>query len=688
MAKPKRSPYVETRGGLRAFFLCLLLAAVFGCGFRLYFSPQRLKAWVNRALDKQKATMAHPFALSFSDASLRLSDSSGYLPQLAVVVSGVKVAPNPECHPEASIFIGELRLPFRVSALLAGRAAVGVIGARDITVDLDGLRARCETAAEPPAAHAAAIPQKKADIAETAVQLTAAPARDARLWWTSEQFETVRSFVQGFEFSRAVLQFENKTKEVDLDSFSARLTSDGVVRVQTEIRIPPSVSFGETLPAFKIQGEASASLANLNISARVSEGSLETSAKLEPAAAGESLKIAASMNVKSLPLSMLSPLLRKSGVTNDHFQPKFMWMDCTALIEGPFQGLFQTSPLNLKDCRIEGDGTDITLTEASRMPDASWKPFSVKVHSLDLAKLFATVGVKGPEGVANDFGKLSGDVRVESNDEALFDGQLKNATLHFSNRKVRASQLIEVADVAIVIGKHDVNAKIQNVKLKGGQLKGHASFEMDRTLATGRGELQLEDLSFAPEVQNVLVGGQLGKISGAFRSKIEKAQFTDFEADLKVARTEASDFEFDSLIARSLRKGDEPPKVVIETPRLFLKQTSTFYRAIEPVFFGSQDEGDLKLEQPHLELRILSDGDIEWASTRATTSRGRILLSTNGMMNRDHVVDGSLKVEFPKIKNLKWTVKGPLNAPLLKGASDELTQLKARAEITDKVLGL
>ena len=115
----KRATYVETHAGWRAFFLCLLIAAIMGSSFRLYFSSVRLKAWVTQALDRQKATMAHPFAASIGDVALRLADSSGYWPQLAVVVSDVRVAPNPECHPEASVFIGELRLPFRVMALLS-----------------------------------------------------------------------------------------------------------------------------------------------------------------------------------------------------------------------------------------------------------------------------------------------------------------------------------------------------------------------------------------------------------------------------------------------------------------------------------------------------------------------------------------------------------------------------------------
>lgn len=700
----KRATYVETHAGWRAFFLCVLVAAVLGFGFRLVFSPARLKAWVTRALDRQKAAMAHPFALSFGDAALRLSDSSGTWPQLAVVVSDVRVAPNPECHPEASVFIGELRLPFRVRDLLAGRAAVGIVGARDLVVDLDGLRAHCDPAssaahATPDTQEAGGSPAANAGLnarahAETAQKLDAPAmahpnaqagrAAAVAQWWTPEQFEAVHGFVEGFEFSRATLQFETKTKEIYLDSFSARLTGDRDVELRTEVRIPPQVAFGEPIPALKIEGHATSSQANLVVHARVSEGSMQTTATLTPAQ-DQQLEMEATMSVKSLPLSMFSPLMRKSGLVDAKFQPKFLWLDCEAKIAGPFQGLFQKSPLTIRACRIEGDGTDIRLEEATRTPKGDWKPFDVKVQSLNLAKLFETAGVKGPEGVASDFGKLSGDIHVESDHVADFRGQLRNARLQFSNRKVRAPQVIDSADVEIKIGTDRLTASLAHVALQNGVFSGRANLELDRSLSKGSAQLDIEKLEFDPAVQTVLVGGTLGTVEGTLRAKIDEARVKDFEARLQVNETTSADFEFAKLLVKAGRQGEEPPRIAIDAPSLELKQG--LRKAIEPAFYGHELK-DLKLDQPHAELLVLGGGEIEWTKAKASLERGQIQLVSSGSMNRDRIVDGSLTIHYPKIKNLKWSLKGPLESPTLKGVSAEITQLKARAEVNDKVLGL
>ena len=666
----KRSVYVETHAGWRAFFLGLLLAAIFGFGFRLVFSPARLKTWVTTALDRQKSATAHPFAVSIGDVSLRLADASGLWPQLAVVLRDVKIAPSPECHPEASVFIGELRLPFRVIDLLQGRAAVGIIGAKDLVIDLDGLRAKC------------ASPNANVNV-QTSTS-TSTSTSNVSPWWSPQAFDSVHSFIEGVEFSRATLQFERKTKEVYLDSVSASLNGNQEVVLRTDVRIPPQVSYGEQLPALKIEGRSTSTKADLVVQARVSEGSMTTVATLTPGA-HEQVQLTAALSVKSLPLSVLSPLLKKSGLANAKFQPKFLWLDCEARVQGPFQRLLQKSPLKIQDCRISGDGTDLQISEATRLPTGVWQPFNVKVQSLSLAKLFETAGVKGSEGVANDFGELLGSVHVESDHVADFKGQLRNVQLLFSNRKVRAPQIVRSADLEIKIGTEKVGARLGHVDLLNGSFEGEASLELNRALSTGSLQADISKLVFDPTVQLVLVEGSLGPIEGWLRAKVEDSNVKDFDARAKLSQTVGADFEFAKLEVAAGRKGEEPPRVVIDLPSLLLK--GRLRSAVTPAFYGHALTA-LTLEQPHIEMAILGEGDVEWAKARATLERGQIVATSNGTMNRDHTVTGSLKLDYPKIKNLKWSMRGPLDALLLRDDSEELLKLKQRAEVDDTVLGI
>ncbi|RYZ70239.1 MAG: hypothetical protein EOP05_13575, partial [Proteobacteria bacterium] len=186
--------YVDFEAGFRPFLICLLIAAVLGLGFRLALSPKRLKTWVTQAVNEQRSRTGSHFAYSFDSAEIRLSD--GWVPQFAVVLKGVKVAPAPECQPEPSLQIAELSLPLRVSRLVFQRKfAVGVVSAADLVVDLDGLKKRCvagetlTSQTQPPPSGTS--PQ---------VALTETSSEEVRPWWNEKQLTDLESVIEGVDF--------------------------------------------------------------------------------------------------------------------------------------------------------------------------------------------------------------------------------------------------------------------------------------------------------------------------------------------------------------------------------------------------------------------------------------------------------------------------------------------------------
>lgn len=685
MTKTNRIPYVEAHAGWRAFFVAILSAAVLGLGFRLYFSPTRLTSWAREAIEQQKKAAKHPFAVSFEKAELSLARRN-VLPEFALVLSGVKIAPLADCHPEASIFIGRLKLPFRLQSMATGNGlAIGLIVAEDMRVDLDGLRARCGTGANGEAAQAASPispAPARPKISETRVQP----------WWTDEQFEKARAHVEGIEFARATLQFEDRRKEVYLDSFKAVFRSAGRIDLATEMRLPPPVVYGEQVPPLKISGEATSSKAKLLVSVRVSEGSLDASADFKAGDAG-ALLTDAHFKVSSLPLSMMTPLLRKADLVDQKFDPKFLWLDCEASIAGAFQGLFQNNALNLQGCRIEGDGTDIQLRHAERLPSGEWTPFDVEIVSLDLAKLLATVGGRGPDGIVSQYGRLKGQLHFEATDRARFNGALRGAALSFSNQSVRAIQAIDSLDVKLEIARDRVKAVLNEPLLAvGGEMVGSAIFDLDRSLSNGTVDLKVKKLVLEPGVQNVLVKGTLGAIDGAAEARIAASRVTDFNLRLRVGTTEGALVKFGGLEIASDRKGEAPPRLVLESPEIGLKRESSFVQALEPAFFGHHFEDEwISLSRFKVETSFFDaseTGDIfEWTRLSGGLENGQIALASEGALNRDHQLTGRLQIDFPLAKKLVWDVRGSMSAPVLVDTESTL-KFKTRAEISDAVLGL
>lgn len=689
-----KAAYVNSPAGLRAFFVAVLLAAVMGVGFRLYFSPARLKSWVSEALQKAKKDRA--FAISFEGAEMSLSHLG--FPEIAVELSNIKIAPRAYCEPEASITIAKLRLPIRLRSLFIGRLAIGTVRADDIVVDLDKLRATCE--ATPPAPPQAppvlgpriSVPGPKRET-ETVTVTSNTETLSPAPWWTPEQLALVRANVEGLTFSRAVLEFETRTKQVYLDSFSAGFRDASHLRLRTDLRIPPSVTYGETIPPLRFEGEATSLEAHLTISARVSEGSLQTDAVFTPGEQ-QSLLIDAKSDVRNLPLSMITPLLRKAGVVDQRFNPRFLWLGCQGSIKGRFQGLFQTSPFHLENCRIEGDGSRVTLNEASRHPNGTWSPFTVQVDSLNVGKLLDTMGVKGPDAVVSKYGSVRGEIRVEPSQAGTFRGTLADLEILFSSRNSRATQKVTSARIEVDrLAPGLLKLSMSELKLANGEATARLAFELDTARERGSLNINLDQLVLDPSVQKVLTSGVLGPIQASGSAQMSSDGISAFNLDGRIGLTETPDYRFRRLDFKLARGENDRPVLSVATDAFDLNRASNFYRALSPTFFkhvwANEDAAELNwlaLSSVSGRFSVLENQSLSWSELSARIEK-RVQLKSLGTMSRERVIDGTLTLNYPKVQNLKWKISGQLDTPTLEALS-EVKKFESRVETDDAALGL
>ncbi|MES2855089.1 MAG: hypothetical protein V4692_04460, partial [Bdellovibrionota bacterium] len=346
--KSLKSRYVDDQAGWKVLFFAVVIGAIIGLSFRLYFSPERVKSALNEVIRANNLK-----GLSFEEAELKLA--RGSIPQLGLVLRGVKYAPAPECLPDPSVTIAEITLPFRLTSLVTGRVALSVVSAEDMIIDIDSAKVRCDSVnalnvpnAKPPSAPAAQIPEEGSLKPELA-------------FWKEEDLRKLRAVIRGFDFTRVDLLYENKTKHIFLDELSARLPRfNGPVELSTRVIVPPEVSYGEKLPPFSVEAEAWSDRANVGVKGHMSEGRLIASFGFKPGP-DKSLLTNARFEVSDVPLSEMVPLLVKSKIVPDEFAPRSLWFDCSAEISGPFQQIFDHSPLHLSKCSVKGDGALIEI---------------------------------------------------------------------------------------------------------------------------------------------------------------------------------------------------------------------------------------------------------------------------------------------------------------------------------------
>jgi len=500
--------------------------------------------------------------------------------------------------------------------------------------------------------------------------------------------KAAQDVVEGVSFSRVDLYFEQRAKRVSLENFSARtLRGSDTVELWTDLRIAPEVTFGETLPPLSIQAKATAERADMNIDARLSEGSLKLLAEFHPLDDG-GVSIDARAAVRSVPLSTMVPLLTKSGIAGERFKPRFLWLDCEAAIKGRFQGLFGTSPLKLSRCNVEGGGSRIAIDSAVRLPGGGWEPFSVQFQNLDLRRVLSTFSVQGPSGIADEFGRLSGALEVRSRDDAKFTGAIDGIDLRFSKRHVRVVQRVNRLEVTGELRGGRMNSVVDQIELDGGEFDGEFGLEVDRGFDRGSVRAKVRKLIFQPSVSRLLVGGEFGPISGSASGAIAGRAMESFSGEWAVAAVQGSDLRVKNLRVKTAYSASEMA-LSLPAPAIELSRDSRFWQSTLPLFFDHAFDGEwIRVQEASISAAISPESGLRWERAQGGLEGGRIQFQSAGQLSREREMRGWVNVGYPLVKRLKWTIGGRFPEARFTADSKALTGLLRRARVDDTVLGL
>jgi hypothetical protein len=663
------------------FFFAFAISCLAGLSLRLYFNPARIKEWVNSSLRKQSSLSV---ALDFDEAHLRLS--RGALPQFAIELRGLRVAPAPECRQQPSVEIAELRLPLSLLALIEGRFAIGVVSAENVRLDIDGWKTRCspqQNASSPPAP-AARAPAAASPLPPTPV--SPATAEKAAPWWTQAQLDGVKRTIEGFEFAKVELQFENKTKKVYLESLNVGSGDNPAsIRLEGDLRIPPELTYGEKLPPLEINAIARPTQAEVDITAALSEGNLRLKGLFAPRADG-ALEFAGHATASDVPLSTLVPLFTKAGVVQGEFHPRFLWLDCEALIQGRFQGLLTDNPLELRNCEINGQSGRLSLEQAKRHPSGKWDPFAIKIARVNLEKLMETFAWQGPSGVMSRFGELTGRLSVENADVAEFDGVIENAQLFFINHNMQALQNLPKIKTKLSLENGRLRGALNEIEVEDGEFKGKLEIAMERHASHGTVKAIIDSLRLNSEVQRVMVGGNWAAINGRADGQLEKGRLLSMNGQLSVTGLQGSEYRFEKAQIQT-ELADSRFQLKIRSDRVDLRRDSPLFQALSPVFFGHEFVGAdserdwIRVGQPQILAHFPQEGGFSWDHATGVLEDGRIHITSEGNFSRAREIVGWVGVDYPAIKKLKWLIGGTLDEPVLKDQSKALVELRKSLEL-------
>ncbi len=675
---------VAEQGGMRWFIVALVLAGLLGTLARLMIAPHKIEMLV-----RAKVAIS-PWNGKFEFKSAEIDLADGPLPDFALLLKDVSFRPAGNCRAEgehrelAPIRALSVRVPLRWTSLLEGRLSAGRIEFEELKVDLDEAKQTCEKqqVASPkvPSDSVSSIASPIASASSTA------DSGAAEALFSSEELRKVAQSVAGVRFLSAEVFFENRMKSVVLEDAVVSVR-EREVDVAANIRFPPATVFGETVPAFSLVGTIRPQEILADVRADLNEGTFEANAVMRPLRmrTGEiELDSQLKLTVSDLPLSMMTPLLTKSGVVTGRFRPKFAWLDCNAEIKGIFSRLFVENPVRLSACEISGQAGRVRVDAAIREPSGSWQPFEMTLEDLDLGRVLETFELDGPSGVFAEYGKLKSKVRVQSAQEIEAIGSVKGAVVRFAGGDGTALQALDIKSISIKSKSSRLNLKMSEFFPAGGTADLTIVADHDWQKNETKFNFNLENLKLNPRVEKVVFTGPVAAIKGQASGTMLKKVWTNLKASLILQDLQGSEFSSTDMRLDAQSNIEQFIELTAKSSLVEIQKSGHLFSILRPALLGwggveSDDGKRVALSKVAIKGRFSETG-FNWFSAEGAVG-GVLALSSDGKILRDQVIEARLEASYPGVRRLAWDVRGTWRKPEFAIASEELRALLRRPDV-------
>lgn len=673
---------VVEQGGMRWFIVALVLAGLLGTLARLMLSPHKIEMIVRAKV----ATSPWNGKFEFKSAEIDLAD--GPFPDFALVLKDVSFRPAGNCQAEgehrdlAPVRAVSVRVPLKWTGIIEGRVAAGRIEFEELKVDLDEAKRTCEK--NQPIA--ASLVSPASPSLPNAPPAPTTPKQNSENLFPEVELRNVARTVAGVRFLSAEVFFENRMKSVVLEDAVVSVR-EREIDVAANIRFPPATVFGETLPAFSVVGTIRPNEILADVRADLNEGTFEANAVLRPlrTPSGEiELDSQFKLTVSDLPLSMMTPLLTKSGVVPGRFRPKFAWLDCNAEVKGVFSRLFVENPVRLSACEISGQAGRVRAASAVREPSGRWQPFELTLDDLDLGKVFETFELDGPSGVFAEYGKLKSKVRVQSAAEFEADGNVKGAVVRFAGGEGTALQMLDINSISLKANGSRFSFKISDFFPVGGAADLLIVADHETQTNETRFNFNLENLKLNSRVEKVVFTGPVSAINGQASGLMQKQVLTKLKASLVLQDVQGSEFSSNDIRLEAQSNIGQFIELTAKSSLVEIHKSGHLFSILRPALLGwggveSEDGKRVAVSKVFIKGRF-SESGFNWSSAEGAVG-GVLNLVSDGKILRDQVIEARLGASYPGARRLAWDVRGTWRKPEFAIASEELRALLRRPDV-------
>jgi hypothetical protein len=485
-----------------------------------------------------------------------------------------------------------------------------------------------------------------------------------RPWWSSGDLARLDRFVEALIVRNGTILFEEGQKRVSVFDLRAEIDADrDQVRLNANLALDASVTYGEVLPAIQFDGVVEPRQARVTARSQMAEGDLRLVGVLQSGPADQQPKVDLQVAVNNIPVSMLSGLITKSGIVEGQFKAKALWLSCRASIRGPALGLLDEAPLQISDCQVEGQGGRVKSDRMVRDPSGRFQPFRAQIESLSLRKWLDLFEVRGPDEMVTDYGSMTGVADWLGNGTWQGQAKIQGAQIRLAQQTARGLQRFDELDVEFQQNRGDLRGRVLTAKPQGGSFKGQIDFEGETALRSSKLKFRFDELELDPAIEEMLWTGRSNGMKG--KAEVEFLALGDSSGSWLrnlTAQVDIESFLQPGLEARKLRvdwsvEGSRWSSK-IRAEEVTVGDGSVWTRWVQGPLLGVT--GEVRALDAEIEGR--RDGSFAKWSRVQWSSTGPTRVGLRGEMQGDEV-KGQATVDYPKLKGARWRIAGGWREP-------------------------
>lgn len=247
------------------------------------------------------------------------------------------------------------------------------------------------------------------------------------------------------------------------------------------------------------------------------------------------------VTVRQVPLKdVLSEVQTWAGMPKGG-SPRFIWLSCD-LVQSGALSQFKQIPLQISDFKIDGEGEQIRAVPGQQV--WPWEraplhqPLRFQVTHLSLQTLFDLLAKEGLPAIVPKPGQWTGELQFSNPKTWSMDGVLEGTEILFSNQSVRGKQTILRTKTLIQSDSDHVKAELSDLLLADGTADGKVSLHFDGSLKTGDIDVEMNQFSLSPSIQNLMIAGTATPMKINGHGRIERGDWRSWKG---VAQWKASE---------------------------------------------------------------------------------------------------------------------------------------------------